>query len=544
LRNDEFRDVTWELVARLVRLVDSGMELRGCVTEITSSLQAWSGCEAVGVRLRDGDDYPYYETRGFPPEHVLAENRLCSFGPDGKVQRDAALDPVLDCMCGNILRGRFDPSKPFFTAHGSFWSNCTSDLLARTTDAERLARTRNRCNGEGYESVALVPMHTGSGILGLLQFNDRRRDRFDPVLIGHFETLADTLGIALTRRQTEEALRASEALYRSLFENLLNGFAYCRMLFEAGKPVDFVYLAVNDSFLSQTGLRDVVGRKVSEVVPGIRESDPGLFEVYGRVAETGKPEQLEMYLESLRMWLAISVYCPAPDHFVAVFDVVTERKRAEEELRRSLAEKEVLLREVQHRVKNNLNLISSLLNLQATSIQTPEQALSGFANSRDRIMAMAMVHEELYSSGNYSHIDMGAYLARLADTLRKVHCSGAGMSISVRSEGVVLTVDTAIPCALILNELMTNSCKHAFPEGRRGKIEVVFRVVDEGWYELSVSDDGVGLPDGVGDEGDGFMGLPLVRILCQQLGGAVEVSTGKGTAFRLRFPADHGPGGR
>ena len=163
-------------------------------------------------------------------------------------------------------------------------------------------------------------------------------------------------------------------------------------------------------------------------------------------------------------------------------------------------------------------------------------------------MAMAIVHEELYRSGNHSHIDMGEYLARLAETLRKAHCSGAGTSFSVRSEGVVLTVDTAIPCALILNELMTNACKHAFPEGRHGTIEVVFRIVDGEWYELVVSDDGVGLPDDLpdvlGDEGGGSMGLPLVRILCQQLGGFVELSTGTGTAFRLRFPVDHGPGGQ
>lgn len=135
------------------------------------------------------------------------------------------------------------------------------------------------------------------------------------------------------RRRGEQALRESEELYRSLFENMLNGFAYCKMLFDHNQPQDFIFLKVNNSFEPLTGLKDVVGKKVSEVVPGIRESDPGLFEIFGRVALTGKPEKTEIYLESLKMWGSISVYSPAKEYFVVVFDVITDRKRAEEELR-------------------------------------------------------------------------------------------------------------------------------------------------------------------------------------------------------------------
>ncbi|MBA4410410.1 MAG: hypothetical protein C0397_13420 [Odoribacter sp.] len=135
------------------------------------------------------------------------------------------------------------------------------------------------------------------------------------------------------RKHAEEALRESEKLYRSLFNNMLNGFAYCRMLYDRGQPSDFIYLGVNGAFEVQTGLRNVAGKKVSEVIPGIRESDPKLFEIYGRVASTGKPEVFEMYIAALQMWFSISVYSPAKNHFVAVFDVITERKLAEEALR-------------------------------------------------------------------------------------------------------------------------------------------------------------------------------------------------------------------
>ena len=135
----------------------------------------------------------------------------------------------------------------------------------------------------------------------------------------------------------------SEASYRSLFENMLNGFAYCRMLFDGDRPQDFIYLAVNEAFGTLTGLKNVVGKRVSEVIPTLLESDSGLIEIYGRVARTGVPEKFEKYVNSLGMWFAISVYSPGREHFVAVFDVITERKRVEEALRESRAKLDAAL---------------------------------------------------------------------------------------------------------------------------------------------------------------------------------------------------------
>jgi PAS domain S-box-containing protein len=220
----KIREDARELRARLFVLLTTPGDFRERILALTASLQSWSGCEAVGIRLRAGDDYPYYETRGFPPAFVQAENQLCAYGPDGKILRDGADNPVLECMCGNILCGRFDPAKPFFTAHGSFWSNNTTALLASTTVADCLALTRNRCNGEGYESVALIPLRAGHQIFGLLQFNDHRPDRFTPGLVAHFERMADSLAIALSRRQAEEALRESEERHRRIIESSSDGF--------------------------------------------------------------------------------------------------------------------------------------------------------------------------------------------------------------------------------------------------------------------------------------------------------------------------------
>ena len=143
------------------------------------------------------------------------------------------------------------------------------------------------------------------------------------------------------RLQAEEAVRTSEARYKSLFNNMLEGLAVCRMIYRDGQACDFTYLDVNAAFGQLTGLHDVIGKNVSEVIPGIREKDAELFYIYGRVAAGGPPEKFEMYVSALDMWFSLSVYGLAPGHFVAVFDVITERKRNEEELdryRRNLEE--------------------------------------------------------------------------------------------------------------------------------------------------------------------------------------------------------------
>ena len=138
------------------------------------------------------------------------------------------------------------------------------------------------------------------------------------------------------RQETELFLKESEKRYRSLFEKMMNGYCYCRMLFDRNNPQDLYYIDVNRAFETLTGLKNVAGKKVSEVIPGIQETDLELFEICGRVVLTGIPETFEMYIEALSMWFSISVYRPEKEHFVAVFDVITERKQTEEKLREAL----------------------------------------------------------------------------------------------------------------------------------------------------------------------------------------------------------------
>ena len=208
-----------EITVQMLRLFNAVSNLRELLSGVTLLLKEWMGCDAVGIRLREGDDFPYFETRGFPAEFVQLENRLCQYDALDQPLRDSDGNPVLECMCGNVLCGRYNPEKPFFTQRGTFWTNSTSDLLATTTETDRQARTRNRCNGEGYESVALIALRTGQITCGLLQINSKSRGLFTPERIALLERLAGNLAEAIAHRQVQHDLQESEERYRRLVES-------------------------------------------------------------------------------------------------------------------------------------------------------------------------------------------------------------------------------------------------------------------------------------------------------------------------------------
>ena len=220
--------------------------------------------------------------------------------------------------------------------------------------------------------------------------------------------------------------------------------------------------------------------------------------------------------------------------FMAIMRDVTERKRAENEMKASLREKEVLLREIHHRVKNNLQIVSSLLSLQSRSVKDPE-ALGKFTDSLERIKSIALLHEKLYLSKNLARIDFAEYAPNLVSSLAATyHADQDGVRLETDVKDVSLELETAVPCGLILTELVTNALKYAFPGGAPGRIRIGMERRADDTVCLRVADTGVGMPEGVRNPDS--LGLKLVTTLVEQLKGRMEIRRQNGTEVTICFP--------
>jgi PAS domain S-box-containing protein len=194
----------------LLRLINENADLAGMINAFLNYLHSRTAMDAVGLRLAQETDYPYFETRGFSAEFISQESRLCSMSANGLLLMDTKGRPVLECMCGLVINGHTDPSLPFFTDKGSFWTNSTTALLSQGSASSLPPGTRNRCNQAGYESVLLVPLRAGGRTLGLLQLNHKAKNRFTPEFISLMERLSEYISASLSQRFTEEDLKAKQ----------------------------------------------------------------------------------------------------------------------------------------------------------------------------------------------------------------------------------------------------------------------------------------------------------------------------------------------
>lgn len=218
-------------------------------------------------------------------------------------------------------------------------------------------------------------------------------------------------------------------------------------------------------------------------------------------------------------------------------EMLAQIHRHEEALQTSLREKEVLLKEIHHRVKNNLQVISSLLNLQSGAASDPA-VLAMLAESRNRIKSMALIHEKLYQSKGLARIDFAEYVRSLTNHLYRTYVVNSNLiRLELAVENVQLNVDAAIPCGLMLNELVSNSLKYAFPHGQSGKICVKLARAGDDRLILIVHDNGVGLPQDLDVKNSKSLGLKLVQILSKQLEGDLSFHSENGTEFRVAFPS-------
>lgn len=343
--------------------------------------------------------------------------------------------------------------------------------------------------------------------------------------------------------RNEESIRNRtvelEQRYKILFNEMPDGFGLHEMIFDKNnKPVDYRFVDLNPAFEALTGLdrKKVIGKTILEIAPDIEKY---WIEMYGDVVLNKKTVRFENYAHNFNRYYEVSASPFSDNQFVAIFIDITERKKSEEVIKAQLKEKEVLLRELYHRTKNNMQVISSFLGLKAESIQD-ENIKVILSDMKNRIQTIALVHQKLYQSQNLSWVDLKEYLTDLSQLILSSYFHDPGIELKLELESINVLIDTAIPCGLIINELVSNSIKYAFPNGKKGELKICLRRIDQEIIELIVADNGIGLPSDLDIENTNTLGLLLFRAIAEdQLQGQVTMNTIQGVSATIRFKDIH-----
>jgi PAS domain S-box-containing protein len=339
------------------------------------------------------------------------------------------------------------------------------------------------------------------------------------------------------RKEAERALRESEEKYRLIYETTLEGIFQTT---PAGR-----YLNVNPAFARILGYDspEELAIAIADIGVQLYVDPEQRAEIKRQLAEGAVVKGFEAQLrhkDGGTIWALINAAAVRADsgeilYYQGGMIDITERKLAQERILASLREKEMLLKEIHHRVKNNLQIVSSLLNLQIAHIDD-KKLIPLFRESQNRVRTMALIHEKLYRSDNLAYIDFGAYLRDLANSLfRSYHSNVPGVRLNIDAEPITFGIDTAVPCGLLLNELISNALKYAFPDGRKGTVRIEFHQNDEKTCTLIVADTGVGLPDDFDIQQTETLGMELIRSLTKQLDGTLDVGNDGGARFAITF---------
>lgn len=349
----------------------------------------------------------------------------------------------------------------------------------------------------------------------------------------------------LVRQQTEAQLQVSEQFLRSLY----NGASTAIFVVDVLPESEFRFVGMNPASEQLTGVRleDVKGKSPEQVFPP--DLAAAVSANYVRCTQLGTTFSYEECLpfQGRDSWW-LTTLTPLRDSHSRIYQLIgnainiTERKQAEEQIKASLQEKEVLLKEIHHRVKNNLQIVSSLLDLQSQQTQE-KHLLEMFQESQSRIQSMMLVHQELYLANNLAQINFADYIHRLLSYLFHIYrVNPDNITLRIDIDKIEFNIDTAIPCALIINELVSNTLKYAFPENTKGTTWVTLNSVSsikpqlgKEQFILVVGNDGTELLESLDLFRKKSLGLQLVSVLAEQLEGQLEIEKDSGTVFKVRF---------
>lgn len=418
------------------------------------------------------------------------------------------------------------PEHILFTTPGAIVGNSISRLLpqdlARTT-MEKIERAL--CDGE-------VQILSYSGVS-----TDGTPRTFEARMAAYTadEVLIIVHDISEYIRAGEEA-RETMNKFLSLYNNMSEGVALHELIRDqAGRPVNYRIIETNPQYERILGIRqaDILGRTADQAYG---TPAPPYLEEYAGVVESGRPHCFETYFPPLDKFFSISVSPWLHDGFATIFTDITARRRAEEALARAAEEKALHYRELQHRVKNSLTMIRSLIELEMS--QAESAAVQGVLKElRDRIHSLSTLYTILGQSGAVREIRLDQYLPMLTASLLQSYTeSQHRLEVRQEYEPVTVAVSRAATIGIIVNEVVTNSLKYAFADGRHGTLAIALRRPEPGLLLLEIHDNGIGLPEHVIPHRSAGRGMQLVQMLAGQLAGAVEFCRHQGTLFRLQFP--------
>jgi len=442
---------------------------------------------------------------------------LVASNPAVIYSRKASREYNVTFMSENVL-ALFGYEVNKFLADPTFWQT-----QIHPDDRQVISIASSRLFDQGYEAQEYRFRHANGSYIWVRDEQKLIRDEQDCPLeiIGYWADISD-------RKQTEAALQVAKDKLQAVWD-AVPGFV---SLISS----DLKYIGVNQQLadIFRLSPEEFIGKEI-----GFLGTSQGFIqfmtEFFASETQEATQEIASGFDGNQKTHLMVTQKYQQETAAVLIGIDITERKQAEEKIQASLREKEVLLKEIHHRVKNNLQVISSLLKMQSRSLNEPK-ILEMFQESQSRIHSMALIHEKLYQSEDLARINCADYIQNLTSHLYRCYqVSPRSIQLQVNVDRISLSLDAALPCGLIINELVSNALKYAFPNKGAGQIYINLNIDDRDRYTLKVGDNGIGLPPDIDWQNTRSLGLRLVRTLSQQLGATVELDRSHGTMFCLNF---------
>ncbi len=558
-----------QLSAEILGILNEPLGVTEVVNKILAAIKRETGLDAVGIRLRSGgDDFPYFVQSGFSPEFLSTENSLMARDKDGGPCRDKNGNISLECICGLVISGRTDPANSLFTQGGSCWTNDSLPLLDLPANQDPRLHPRNVCIHQGYCSVALIPIRAGGDIVGLLQLNDRKNDCFTLETIHFFEGLTASIGVALMRKQQEDALRTSEKRYRLLFERNLAGVLRTTL---EGRILEINQAAAR--LFGYDSPEEVLALQVTSLYHTASDREAFLTRLKSEKSLTNYERKFRRK-DGEPVWVLENVSLDDGILESTLIDI-TERKRAEEEMikAKEAAEaanraKSQFLANMSHEIRTPMNGVIGVAGLLLDTVLTPEQRQYAELVRISGEALMAVINDIL----DFSKIEARKLTLETTDfDLRTVvENAVAVLAIKAAEKGLALASELkpGTPWLLRgdpgrLRQILMNLLGNAVKFTQHGGVSIWAALdVEEGNVEEDQAEDGgtARLRFSVTDSGIGFrqeqasalfepfvqadgsstrrhggtgLGLTISKQLAELMGGqiGVESQEGKGSTF-------------